>query len=132
MHTEVQSVDEGCNRKLVKCLHDVVVEFAIVQIDTLLSEVELLGHLSAFVVTSQQEDVVRKPLLQSKEQQHDFGAVATSVHVVAQEKHLAIQLLRSVYSLKYPMKIIELPVYISHNCHFSINPQKIWLLTQDN
>ena len=68
MHAEVLSIHQGRNRKLVKGFHDFIVEFAVVKVDTLLSEVELLGHFSALVVASQQEDVVWKPLFESEEQ----------------------------------------------------------------
>lgn len=52
MHTEVFVVYDTSERHAIEYFHDKVIEFYVVTIDDLLSESEILSHVSALVIAS--------------------------------------------------------------------------------
>jgi hypothetical protein len=78
-------IDKARNGKRVKSVHKQIVCLLIIFVQTLCSEVEKLGHLSAFMVPPQHVNCRRKVQFQRVEQHHHFTGEGTSVHVVPQE-----------------------------------------------
>lgn len=59
MHSEVLSVYDGGDGHVIEALHEKVVSINIVSCDHFLSESEVLSHVSALVITSQQYHILR-------------------------------------------------------------------------
>jgi hypothetical protein len=58
MHGKIFAIDYCRNRHIIETFHEKVVSFLIITSDDLFTEGEILGHISAFMVTSQQHYVL--------------------------------------------------------------------------
>ena len=85
MQRDILSVDNHCERHLVKQVHERLVDLLVQLIDALLAEIILSGDFPAFVIASQEYDRVRLEAFQGAEVSHDLWAIHASVHIVAQK-----------------------------------------------
>jgi hypothetical protein len=95
---KIVSVHTRCERKLVEHLHDDLVTLIVVKSYHLLAEVVVLCHLPCFMVTSQQEDDLRKLHLQSKQIRNDFWLVLTSINVIPHKEELLLSFSKLLFS----------------------------------
>ena len=65
MHGEVLAIHDCRQGHVIETLHEQVVNLLIISADALLSEGEVLSHVSTLVITSQKHNVFRVILLQT-------------------------------------------------------------------
>ena len=65
MHAKILAVNYARQRHTIKNLHHYIVNFHIVSLDALLPEREILSHIPAFMISSQQNELLRIVKLES-------------------------------------------------------------------
>jgi hypothetical protein len=116
MHTENLLVDDGGNGKAVKAIGESFPKFYIVSSLTFVIESVDSVDGGTFVVSSENEEVLRVLDLVSQEQAYRLQALLSSINIVSQKEIVGIRWETSV--LKQSQQIVVLPMDITTNLNW--------------
>ena len=88
MHRQVEPIDDGGDGEAIKSLHETFEDFFIVEHQALITEVEVLSHISRLMVATEEEIVSWSSQFQAKKVQGDLGPVIASVNIITKEENL--------------------------------------------
>ena len=86
MHSEIFIVYDASDGHVVEYFHHEVVNFNVVPADDFLPECEVLCHVSAFVIASQQDHFLGEVYLYRKKQNHAVEAEDATIYVISEEQ----------------------------------------------
>ena len=136
MDAEELFVHNRDQRKSIKSVHALVVNFLVVLDDAFLAEGEMLGQMAAFVIASEEEDRIRVADLEAPEIKHTLDGRISTINIVAKKQvlcplSLCLRILDGPADGEKFKEIVKLPVNISAHRYCSIHVEDIFFFGQD-
>lgn len=136
MHAEELFVHDRDQRKSVKSVHALVVNFLVVLDDAFLAESEMLSQMATFVIASKEEDRIRVADLEAPEIKHTLDGRISTINIVAKKQvlgplSLCLRILDRPADGEKFKEIVKLPVNISAHRYSSIDVDDIFFFGQD-
>ena len=88
MHAEELAIDLGCDRESIEEFHEVFVNLSVIVLDALMSEVEIAGAFSCFMVTAQKYYIMRLLYLHGGQIGNNFRTIHSTIDIVTHEDKL--------------------------------------------
>mmetsp|Transcript_39827 Transcript_39827/g.86833 ORF Transcript_39827/g.86833 Transcript_39827/m.86833 type:complete len:440 (+) Transcript_39827:188-1507(+) len=122
-------VEQAAEGQSVETLHELVIDFGVLELLRLAFEVEVGAHGARLVVAAQHEEVLGLLDLVGHEQGHHLQRLFAAVDLVAQEELVGLG--REAALLEQPDQVHVLPVRVPAHVDGGLHFHKDWLLSED-
>ena len=112
MHSQVFVINDTSNRKRIKKLHKSLIDLSIKAAHNFFSECETFRHISTFVISSKQDELLGIIDFDRNQEHHAFQTENSSVNVITKEKIVELGWIASL--VEHVHQVVILPVDITN------------------